>query len=316
MKKTLALVVSIILIVALVSAGAYAAQAMTFKDVKTGDWFKPYVDKLSGMSVGDETIISGYGNGLYGPQDNLQVDQLLKLVVMAMGYNPEACDTDKYWACRFIKKAKELGLVEDGEFTDYKRKITRGEIARIIARGMSESFPANLEEYKSLIKDYANIAADQQQYILKVYCKGIVNGYPNGNFIAANNATRAEASKMIVCLVDPTKRVLPTLPTAGTEVIRGYTIPVERTATVDTSSSLCDVGISIRYHNPLEIQFAEAQSVLQSKFDADLVNDIMSYVKQKKERHYDLAAKTFTTPGYEIYVVGGGWTATIIVYKI
>lgn len=207
-NKMIVMLVCVIILVAVIPIGAAAAstgQPMVFKDVKDTDWFKPYVDIMSSKG-----ICEGYGNGLYGSNDNLQVDQLLKLVVVSMGYDPEACDTD-YWACRYIKKAEELGLIKEGEFTDYTSKVTRGEIARIIARGIQEPFPSNLDGYKGLIKDYSSISTDYQQYVLKVYCKGIVGGYPDGTFKANNYATRAEASKMIVCFIDPSKRSLPAL---------------------------------------------------------------------------------------------------------
>jgi hypothetical protein len=309
LNRTVALVITCMLVLS-ATLGAAAGQAANFSDVKAGDWFKPFVDVMS-----EKGICVGYGNGKYGPRDNLQVDQLIKLVVIAIGYRPEANATDKDWAAVYINKAKELGLVKDGEYTDYKRKITRGEIARIIARGMKEAFPENLDAYQSVIKDYSLIGTSFREYILKAYCKGIVNGYPDGRFGASDSATRGEASKMIISLIDPSERTVPTLPNLGTEFIRGYVIPTSHTATFDTSSSKCDIGISIRFNLPLETQEKEVNNVLSSKFGNELTEKIMEYVKTKKLVEYILEEKKFTTPGYEIIVKGGGWTANIIIYK-
>lgn len=311
MKKITALVIAIVLVIGMLPATAFAGQVIRFKDVKDTDWFKSYVDSMS-----EKGICEGYGNGLYGPQDNLQVDQLLKMVVVAMGYNPEACSTDKYWACRYIKQAKELGLVKDGEFTDYMRKITRGEIARIIARGMTETFPDDLDVYKALIKDYAGITADMQQFVLKVYCKGIVGGYPDGRYAAGDYATRAEASKMIVCFIEPAKRVLPSLPKTGaTEVINGYTIPVNSTTVFDVKSPNTDMSIYLTLTKSLAPQYDEVKAALSSKFEDTVTNQIIAYIKTKSDPDFDLAQKVFRSGSYEIDVSGYGWTISVLVYS-
>jgi|LSQX01.3.fsa_nt_gb hypothetical protein len=311
MKKTIVLVIAIVLVISMLPSVAFAGQVIRFKDVKDADWFKPYVDAMS-----EKGICEGYGNGMYGPQDNLQVDQLLKMVVVAMGFNPEFCDTDIYWACRYIKQAKELGLIEDGEYSDYTRKITRGEIARIIVRGMTETFPENLDDYKSLIKDYAGIEADMQQYVLKVYCKGIVGGYPDGRYAAGDYATRAEASKMIVCFIDPDKRVLPALPkTESTEVINGYTIPFNSTTVFDDDSPNTDMSIYLTLTKSLAPQYDEVKAVLSSKFGSETANQIIEYIKTKTDPDFDLKQKVFKSSSYYIDVSGYGWTISILVYS-
>ena len=289
-----------------VSIGAAAGQPMTFSDVKATDWFKPYVDVMS-----EKGICVGYGNSKYGPKDNLQVDQLTKFVVIALGNNLQQV-AGQYWATPYINKAKELGLIKDGEFSDYTRKITRGEIARIVARGMKETFPSNLSNYKALIKDFDSNPSEFRESILKVYCKGIVNGYTDGRFGATDNATRGEASKMIINLIDPSERKIPTLPT-GTEVVRGYTIPLNPNTKIITDDN-CDIMIYINVDKPLDAQFKEARQILSGKFETKTVDTVMAYVEQKKDRKTTLNEK-FNVTGYEISVVGGGTSMRIIVYK-
>lgn len=310
MKKKVALMIAVVMLIGILPVIAYAGQSLVFKDVKDTDWFKPFVDEMS-----EKGICEGYGNGLYGSQDYLQVDQLLKMVIIAMGYNPEVCDTDAYWGCKYIKQAKELGLIKDGEFSNYEVNIKRGEIARIIARGLSETFPDNLDDYKVLIKDYDSVKADYQQYILKVYCKGIVNGYPDGRFGTNDNATRAEASKMIINLINPDKRIEPVLPVAGTEVIRGYIIPVQHTVAIDTGSEKAELLIAIVLHKPIDSQIAEAETILKSKFDSTLVQQIIGYAKSKVDPDIDIARRSFENEKHRIEVVGSGWSISITVYK-
>ncbi len=313
MKTKITAILVVLAILLSVPIGAVAGQAMAFTDVKGTDWFKPYVDVMSGKG-----ICVGYGNGQYGPKDNLQADQLIKFVVIALGYDPQPV-TGKDWAAPYISKAKELGLIKDGEFNNYSRKITRGEIARIIARGMKETFPENLDAYQSLIADYKDVIASSpdREYILKVYCKGIVNGYTDGRFGPKDNATRGEASKMIVCLIDPSKRQ--DVDVSGSKVVDGYTIPEVHTINVEPSEKLqtvvVDLTLQIHFRYSLEDQLNEADKILRSKFKDDFVDQIMNYARQKKIVNYELKPKSFRTTDYEIRVDGYGWSITFIVYR-
>jgi hypothetical protein len=313
MKTKITAILVVLAILLSVPIGAVAGQAMAFTDVKGTDWFKPYIDVMSGKG-----ICVGYGNGQYGPKDNLQVDQLIKFVVIALGYNPQPV-TGKDWAAPYISKAKELGLIKDGEFNNYSRKITRGEIARIIARGMKETFPDNLDAYQSLIADYKDVIASSpdREYILKVYCKGIVNGYTDGRFGPKDNATRGEASKMIVCLIDPSKRT--SVDVSGSKVVDGYTIQNVHTINVVTShkieTGVVDLSLIIHFRYPLEDQLSEAEKILKSKLKDDFVKQIMDYAKKKKDIDYELIDKTFRTVDYDVSVKGYGWTIGFIVYR-
>jgi hypothetical protein len=306
MKKSVVLLI-IVFIFTVLGAAVSAGQPIIFNDVKGTDWFKPYVDVMS-----EKGICVGYGNGKYGPKDNLQVDQLIKFVVIALGNNPQQ-GTGKSWADPYISKAKELGLIKDGEFNDYSKKITRGEIARIIARGMKETFPENLDAYMSLIKDYYKFSASKdREYILKVYSKGIVNGYLNGDFGSDDKATRAEASKMIICLIDPTKRTV--IDTNKSNVVNGFTIPeVHTISAVMNENAVLYMMVHFRYS--IDDQLSEAEKILKSKFSSDFVNQIMDYARLKEDIDYELIEKYFYTSGYKVYVQGAGWSTCVVVYK-
>lgn len=308
MKKILTFLI-VAAIFTLLVGHASIGQTMTFSDVKASDWFKPYIDVMS-----EKGICVGYGNGKYGPKDNLQVDQLIKFVVIALGNNPQQV-AGQYWAAPYINKAKELGLIKDGEFKNYSRMISRGEIARIIARGMKETFPDNLDAYQSLIKDYKNIIAfsKDREYILKVYCKGIVNGYTDGRFEPEDNATRGEASKMVVCLIDPSKRTIVNVEKSN--VANGYTIPELHTINVNTDEMNTELSLLVHFRYSLADQYVEAEKILNSKLNSDFVSQIMDYAKKKNKVDYELAPKVFKTSGYEVNIKGYGWSTVIVVYK-
>lgn len=205
MKKIL----SMLILALLMTSSLALAETIKFKDVPKEAWYEKYVYDLSAKG-----IIKGYTNGNFGPQDNLRVSELVAMVTRIVT-GGEIEPIDQTWYSGYIEKAKELEIVKDKEFDDYNRYITRGEIARIIIRALEEEYPTDIDKYKETIKDYNNINKNLQEYILKAYTKGIVNGYPDGNFKSEGKATRAEASSIIMRYIDPSQRVEPKEPSKG-----------------------------------------------------------------------------------------------------
>lgn len=177
-----------------------------FGDVKETDWFYESVMTLSGAG-----IINGYPSGDFHPDGTINADAFIKMAVTALGYTG-LVNGPEYWASTYIDKARELGLVIDGEFSSYTRPICRNEMARIVIRALDEEYPDNLPAYKSLITDYASIHPGYRDYAVKAYCKGILTGYTDGSFRGENTATRAEAATIIHRLIDPSVRKVPQIP--------------------------------------------------------------------------------------------------------
>jgi len=176
-------------------------QAKDFPDVSRDHWAYDAINTLS-----NKGIISGDGNGNFRPNDTIAVDEFIKLMVTAMGHNLSV-GTD-YWATPFINKALQLGLFPDGEFNDYRRPITRLEIARLVSRAMSnEQFPVDIEVHSWQLKDFYEQALWERDYISRVFLKGIVVGLPDGTFGPDRNASRAEAAVMVHRYIDPSKRI-------------------------------------------------------------------------------------------------------------
>jgi len=183
------------------------AEAKGYKDIKSTDWFNGTVMNLSDMG-----IIDGYPSGEFKPHGTVNVDAFIKMAVTALGHT-DIKNGLFYWAKPYINKAKELGLVIDGEFASYTRAICRNEMARIAVRALNEEYPDNLKDYKSLITDYSSIYKKYQDYVLKAYCKGILTGYTDGSFKGEDTATRAEAATIIHRIIEPAARAVVVLPT-------------------------------------------------------------------------------------------------------
>ncbi|MGB9839364.1 stalk domain-containing protein [Thermovenabulum sp.] len=85
------------------------------------------------------------------------------------------------------------------------------------------------------------------------------------------------------------------------------------------NKSYCKHLIILDLTCPIEPQYTDAEYVLNylkntekdSKFNDTTVKDIMNYIKQKKEREYDLPNKEFYTDKYEISI-GSEWGNSLI----
>lgn len=173
-----------------------------FSDVKKDTWYSKTVSYLVGMN-----IINGYSDGTFKPNNTINVDAFIKMVITSLGYNLEY--GKDYWASNYINKAKELGLVNENEFDVYNKPITRKEMARIIVRAMDEEPIIELDKLRNSVKDIDNLDEKLQNIILKAYGLGIITGYGDGTFKPNNTAYRSEAATVIIRMLDKDTRKIP-----------------------------------------------------------------------------------------------------------
>lgn len=162
----------------------------------------------------DKGIIGGYPDGTFRPNNSITRAEFTKIFVTSL-HEDVGNSSEGHWATNYLNKAIEEGYVLEGEFDDLNKNITRGEMARMIVRALDEDYPENINDYKEQIKDYNDIPKEYKDFVLKAYVKGIITGYPDGTFKYNQTATRAEASTMIVRLLEPEKREVPELNKEG-----------------------------------------------------------------------------------------------------
>jgi hypothetical protein len=173
-----------------------------FTDMVT-HWSREYVGKLNLLE-----IIAGYGDGRFGPEDTLKVDEFLKMTLRAMGHKVE--EGMDYWAEPYIKLAKDEEIIEDNEFTDYRRSILREEAARIIVKAALKveeaPIPNHVSYAKLRIPDYNNIGDEYKQHVLYSYSMGFITGVGDGRFLPKKTLTRGESSAIIMRYLDKDMR--------------------------------------------------------------------------------------------------------------
>ena len=97
----------------------------SFSDVPADNWAAGYVSWCAANG-----IVGGYGNGKFGPDDNVTYDQALKMVCGALGYK----DWDsRFWPTDVRRTAlTTLGLGENVSGVNGSDYVTRAQIAQIV----------------------------------------------------------------------------------------------------------------------------------------------------------------------------------------
>jgi len=168
-----------------------------FTDLARTDWFYPYIEELA-----DRNLARGNPDGTYAPESPLLVDEFLAFTLRTLGY--DLPNSENYWAKAYVRLAQELGLVMAGEYDRYDVPITRGQIAEIVVRASGGSF----SEYMHLGGIFTDIGTSvAAEPILKAIELGVLAGYEDRTFRPQNNATRAEASVIVLRMIDEAYRL-------------------------------------------------------------------------------------------------------------
>lgn len=100
-----------------------------FTDVEADHWAAGYIE-----SCVDSGLISGYGDGTFGPSDTVTGIQAAKLVLIAIGYDAEYSSfTGEYWAENIGDAADVAGIWDDIDDIDTSAALTRMNAVQMIA---------------------------------------------------------------------------------------------------------------------------------------------------------------------------------------
>jgi hypothetical protein len=212
MKKVLyrqKVLISLFLIMTMLMSNVFSLSAdntVTLSDLNlkgTAHWAKAHINQLV-----DRGIIAGYPDGTFKPDNTVETDAFIKMVVCALGYSFE--NGLDYWALPYINKAKDLKLIDGTEFNTYRRAITREEAAKVIVNALAtlEELPKDeqINKYITKVPDYSKIGTSYKKVALHAYATGLITGDPKGAFNPKNNLSRAEAATVIMRLLDASLR--------------------------------------------------------------------------------------------------------------
>ncbi len=161
----------------------------TFADVTSDKWFYTYV-----RTAYEYALANGTSAVAFSPDGRFTVAQALtaaaNIYAVYSGKAVRAAAAGEAWYTPYVAYCIENGIIRDGQFTDYNKNITRGDMAIVFANILPESEYAAIRE-KNLpdVTDGMACAAA----VKKLANAGIVGGDSKGNYNAANEITRAEA---------------------------------------------------------------------------------------------------------------------------
>lgn len=148
-------------------------------------WAKNEISILFG-----ESVIQGYDDGTFKPDNKVTVCEFLKMVIEMAEYKLET--VGKPWPDWYIQTAIKNNIISENEYVDYSKNITRYEAAKIISKYINVD---DVSKSKNIFKDLNN---DEKEIILKLVNIKVINGYSDNTFKSQNNITRAEACKIII----------------------------------------------------------------------------------------------------------------------
>ena len=201
---------------------AFSHAAVKFSDVKINDWFSSSVIKLTDIGG-----IAGYPDGTFRPSGTITRAEFTSIVARSLGIKEKEISGDS-WSAGIMAAAIDAGLVRSGEFPDVNTPVTRYEMARMTVRALEyrkETLPSDYKDYSSLIKDLNKSEAFKDD-IMKVVATGIIAGYPDKTFQGLKTLSRAEASIVVVKILDKSARNIPVKPSAVGQIALGETKPV------------------------------------------------------------------------------------------
>ena len=105
-----------------------------FHDVRFGHWASAEIAAMT-----KKEIIHGYGNGLFGPEDNVTGHQLLTLLVNAAGRERDAINRGGF-PHGHTSIAKESGYLTGVANIDLSKPINRATVAIIVANAIKSDF--------------------------------------------------------------------------------------------------------------------------------------------------------------------------------
>ena len=139
------------------SAANGAKGATVFTDVAADHWASGYINLAN-----QNNIINGYGDGKFGPEDTVTYEQVIKMLVCALGFEPMAAAKGG-WATGYLVVANTYKITE-GAAADATRKNVATLVYNALSTPMMDqtTFGADAEyeilngkngEYKTLLTD-------------------------------------------------------------------------------------------------------------------------------------------------------------------
>lgn len=165
-----------------------------------GHWAQGYIAQLM-----NEGVVQGDDQGRVNPENNITRAEFTAIVVRAFDFAPQTGSVAGFpdvaagqWYYSYFATARREGIVQGDDLgrANPSANITRVEATVILARVLDLPVPTVTTNFA----DSATIPAWAASGVATMVDRGVVIGYPDGNFRPQWNLTRAEAFAMLARL--------------------------------------------------------------------------------------------------------------------
>ena len=174
-----------------------------FTDVTADKWFYDFV-----TTAYEYGLANGTSNTKFSPDSKFTVAQALTAAVNIhktyYGMTVRAAAEGEAWYTPYVEYCVENGIIAEGQFTEFDKKITRGEMAIVFANILPAA------EYAAKRTGVCpDVTSDMACYkaVEKLYQAGIVGGDAGtGNYRPNDEIARSEACVIFTRIALPSKR--------------------------------------------------------------------------------------------------------------
>ncbi len=156
------------------------------------------------VTLSNKGILKGVGDSKFAPNTLVTREEFVKMLVCAFSDKTQAAKETNFsdvdpneWYAEFVFAAVESGIVNgkgDGTF-GVGENITRQDMAAMAYRAALKNISPDDES--DIFDDFDSVDAYAKGAVTVMAQKGIINGKGNRMFCPLDNATRAEAAKVI-----------------------------------------------------------------------------------------------------------------------
>lgn len=203
---------SIALAVTMLSTTAFAA-SVKFTDVPSNHWASSSISKMA-----DKGIMSGIGNNLFAPSQQLSNAEFITMLVRQF-YSDKLGTEGGAWYAPFMAAAKSANILAGTNVGSNENlatsTINRYDMAQLMynvlkAEGVSTSPLPDT----SKVADWASVPSTYQDAVSVCYNMGMLSGVDNkGTFNGSGNMDRAQAAVVMSRLIEVCSGGTPSTPT-------------------------------------------------------------------------------------------------------
>jgi len=165
-------------------------------------WYDSYVEKV--VRIG---LMKGSSGGQFLPNGDVKLSEVIAMA--ARLHNIYMGGTGDFyqgpvWYNVYVSYALANGIIRDGDFTDYDRTATRGEMAYILGSAVPVKALEQINNVTELPD--VNAATPYSYKIFDLYQAGVLTGYSDHSYHPDATITRCETAAIIARIADATLR--------------------------------------------------------------------------------------------------------------